>query len=106
MNNDKEMEACVKTLRTAVNNECEVTVARRVTISNTSEPKADWWISFGDILNKGKWAWNCAHSETLQGAFEIALDQITKQGDERSRDLSKLHESAAKFGLKLVEATP
>ena len=98
------MESCAKTLRTAVNNECEVTVTRRVTISNTDAPKADWCIYSGDILNRGKWAWNCAHSETLQGAFEIALDQITKQGDERSRDLLKLHELAEKLGLKFVEA--
>ena len=103
MNNDMEMETCAKTLRIAVNNECEVTVTRRVTISNTSELKADWCIYSGDILNKGKWACNCAHSETLQGAFEIALDQIIKQGDERSRDLSKLHELAEKLGLKFVE---
>ena len=36
--------------------------------------------------------------------FDAALAKITAQGDERAREKAKLAESAAKLGLKLVEA--
>jgi hypothetical protein len=90
-----------------VNNEAEVTVTRRVAITNyNSAPIYDWCIYTGDILNKGKWKWECAIGATLQAAFDAALAQIVKQGDERSRELAKLKESAAKLGLQLVEVQP
>jgi len=34
------------------------------------------------------------------------LAQIVKQGDDRSRELARLKESAAKLGLQLVEVQP
>jgi hypothetical protein len=106
-NDENEMIACAQTLRAAVNNEAEVTVTRRVAISNyNAAPVHDWCIYTGDILNKGKWKWECATGATLQGAFDAALAQIMKQGDERARDLAKLKESAAKLGLALVEVQP
>jgi len=106
-NDDNEMIACAQTLRAAVNNQAEVTVTRRVAISNyNAAPVHDWCIYTGDILNKGKWKWECATGATLQGAFDAALAQIIKQGDERARDLAKLKESAAKLGLQLVEVQP
>jgi len=106
-NDDNEMIACAQTLRAAMNNETEVTVTRRVAISNyNAAPVHDWCIYTGDILNKGKWKWECATGATLQSAFDAALAQIVKQGDERARELARLKESAAKLGLQLVEAQP
>ena len=106
-NNENEMIACAQSLRAAVNNECEVTVLRRVAITNyNSAPIYDWCIYTGDVLNKGKWKWECATGATLQGALDAALAQITKQGDDRDRELAKLKESAAKLGLALVEVQP
>jgi hypothetical protein len=106
-NDDNEMIACAQTLRAAVNNETEVAVARRVVISNyNAAPVHEWCIYTGDILNKGKWKWECAIGATLQSAFDAALAQIVKQGDDRSRELARLNESAAKLGLQLVEAQP
>jgi len=73
-NDDNEMIACAQTLRAAVNNETEVTVTRRVAISNyNAAPVHDWCIY---------------------------------KGDDRSRELARLKESAAKLGLQLVEAQP
>ena len=106
-NDDNEMIACAQTLRAAVNNEAEVTVTRRMAITNyNSAPICDWCIYTGDILNKGKWSWECATGTTLQGALDAALAQIVKQGDDRSRELARLKESAAKLGLALVEVQP
>lgn len=105
-NTDSEMIACAQILRAAVNNETEITVARRITISNIYPAiRTDYVIFFGDIYNKAPWKWECAQGETLEQAQSAALNQIEAQGNERKRDLAKLKEAAAKLGLQLVEAT-
>ena len=107
MNNniDSEIIACAEVIRAAVNHETEVTVYRRVTISRIhAEPKFDFVIYWGDVLNVSKWEWECAQADTLKEAQAKALAQITAHGDERARQLSKLKECAAKLGLQVVEA--
>lgn len=105
-NTDSEMIACAQILRAAVNNETEITVTRRITISNIYPAvQCDYVIFFGDIHNKATWKWECAQGETLEQAQAAALTQIEAQGNERKRDVAKLKEAAAKLGLTLVEAT-
>ena len=103
--NDSNMEAAARNLRAATGNECEVTINRRVTINTSGQVFFDYCIYYsGDILNRAKWKWECANATTLPGTFDIALAQILAQGDQRSRDLAALKDSAAKLGLELVEA--
>ena len=105
-NTDSEMIACAQTLRAAVNNETEITVTRRITISNIYPAvRTDYVIFFGDIHNKATWKWECAQGETLEQAQSAALTQIAAQGNERKRELQRLQEAAGKLGLQLVEAT-
>ena len=101
---DNEMQSCAKTLRTAVNNETEVTISRRLVLGEIA--KFDFCANFGDILNRGKRQWECVHADTLQECFDLALAQIMAQGNERNREVLALRESAAKLGLKIVEVTP
>jgi hypothetical protein len=108
MNNDidNQIIECAQIIRAAVNNETEVTVSRRITISRIQpEPKLYFEIFFGDILNKSQWKWECAQADTLAEAQEKALALIAEQGDERKRELQRLQEAAGKLGLQLVEAT-
>lgn len=102
--NDSNMEAAARNLRAATGNECEVTINRRVTINTSGQVFFDYFIYSGDILNRAKWKWECASADTLPSAFNIALAQVLAQGDQRSRDLAALKDSAAKLGLELVEA--
>jgi hypothetical protein len=105
-NIDSEMIACAEVIRAAVNNETEVTVIRRVTISRIHlEPKFDFVIHFGDYNNVA-WKWECAIADTLVEAQAKALTQVTAQGDERKRERQRLDEAAAKLGLQLVEVQP
>ena len=105
-NTDSEMIACAKVIRTATNDETEVTVSRRVTISRIKpEPKLYFEIFFGDILNKSQWKWECAHADTLAEVQAMALDLVAAQGNERKRERQRLEEAAAKLGLQLVEVT-
>jgi len=115
MNNDndndneteQEMLWAAQDLRTITSNQTEVTISRRVIISPIdSEPKWDYLITFGDLMNREKWRWECAQAETLERAVDITRAQITAQGDEKARELLQLQDAAAKLGLKLVEAAP
>jgi hypothetical protein len=110
MNNDndneteQEMTWAAKDLRTITSNQTEVTISRRVIISPiNSGPKWDYLITFGDLMNRGKWRWECAQADTLERAAEIAKLQAVTQGNERNRELASLRESAAKLGVQLVE---
>lgn len=104
-NIDSEIIACAHTVRAAVNNETEVTVTRRATISRIyAEPKFDFVIYFGDIYDKATWKWECAQADTLAETQAKALAQIAAQGDERKREMAKLQDAAAKLGFQLVEA--
>ena len=109
MENDdnNEMLWAAQDLRTLTSCKAEITISRRVTIKQGAI-KAGWdyLITFGDILNRGAWRWECAQAETLEQVVEMTKAQIKAQGDEKARDLAALQESAAKLGLKLVEATP
>ena len=108
MNNDIDSQiiACAHIIRAATNNQTEVTVSRRFVISSIHPAvKMYFEISFGDILNRAQWKWECAQADTLTEAQDKALILIAAQGDERKRELVKLQESAAKLGLQLVEAT-
>ena len=101
---DNEMLWAAQDLRTLTSNQTEVTISRRIILSPiNSGPKWDYMITFGDLMNRGKWRWECAQAETLESAVEIAKRQITAQGDERAREFLQLQDSAAKLGLKLVE---
>ena len=105
-NTDSEMIACAQILRGAVNNETEITVTRRITISNIYPAvQCDYVIFFGDIYDKAAWKWECAQGNTLPQAQVAALSQIEAQGTERKREVAKLKEAAKKLGLTLVEAT-
>jgi hypothetical protein len=115
MNNDndndneteQEMTWAAKELRFITSNQTEVTISRRVIISPiNSGPKWDYLIIFGDLMNRGKWRWECAQAETLEAAMDITRAQIKAQGDEKARELLQLQDAAAKLGLKLVEAAP
>jgi len=102
--NENEMLKAAQELRAMT--ETEITVARRIVISSDSQPKWDYLIYCGDVMNRGKWKWECAQTETLETTLEEIRKQITAQGDERKRELMRLEDSAAKLGLKLVEAAP
>ena len=115
MNNDndndneteQEMTWAAQDLGTITSNQTEVTISRRVIISPiNSGPKWDYLITFGDLMNRGKWHWDCAKSDTLERAVEIAKLQAVTQGNERNRELAVLRESAAKLGVQLVDAAP
>ena len=102
---ENEMLWAAQDLRTITSNQTEVTISRRVILSPiNSGPKWDYLITFGDLMNRGKWRWECAQAETLEAVVEMTKAQITAQGDERARKFIQLQDSAAKLGLKLVEA--
>ena len=110
-NNDNETEQemlwAAQDLRTITSNQTEVTISRRIILSPIQTgPKWDYLITFGDLMNRGKWRWECAQADTLERAIEIAKLQAVTQGNERNRELAALRESAAKLGVQLVEATP
>jgi hypothetical protein len=103
----RELLFAAKDLRTMTSCKAEITISRRVTIKiGAIKPSWDYQITFGDILNRGAWRWECAQSDSLEGAMDIARGQITAQGDEKARELLQLQDAAAKLGLKLVEAAP
>ena len=102
---ENEMLWAAQDLRTMTSGKTEVNISRRVIISPiNSGPKWDYMITFGDLMNRGPWRWECAQAETLESAVEITKRQITAQGDERAREFIQLQDAAAKLGLKLVEA--
>jgi hypothetical protein len=109
MNYDKydtedEMLWAAQDLRTITSNQTEVTISRRIILSPiNSGPKWDYMITFGDLMNRGKWRWEHAQAETLERAVEIALAHAAMQGSERNRELAALRESAAKLGATLIE---
>ena len=101
---DNEMLWAAQDLRTLTSCKAEIAISRRVTIKAGAIPASwDYLITFGDILNRGAWKWECAQAETLESAVEITKRQITAQGDERAREFIQLQDAAAKLGLKLVE---
>jgi len=103
---ENEMLWAAKDLRTMTSCKAEIAISRRVTIKpNAIKESWDYQITFGDILNRGAWRWECAQSDTLEGAMDITRAQITAQGDEKARELLQLRDAAAKLGLKLVEVT-
>jgi len=105
--NEQEMLWAAQDLRTMTSCKAEITISRRVTIKpNAIKEGWDYQITFGDILNRGAWRWECAQAETLEAVVEMTKAQIRAQGDERARDFIQLTDSAAKLGLKLVEVTP
>jgi hypothetical protein len=109
MNNDddNEMLWAAQDLRTMTSCKAEITISRRVTIKiGAIKPSWDYQITFGDILNRGAWRWECAQADSLEAAMDITRAQITAQGDEKARELLQLQDAAAKLGLKLVEAAP
>ena len=104
---ENEMLWAAQDLRTITSNQTEVTISRRIILSPiNSGPKWDYMITFGDLMNRGKWRWECAQADTLERAIEIAKLQAVTQGNERNRELAALRESAAKLGATLVEAAP
>ena len=104
---DNEMLWAAQDLRTMTSCKAEITISRRVTIKpNAIKESWDYQITFGDILNRGAWRWECAQADTLEAAMDITRAQITAQGDEKARELQQLQDAAAKLGLKLVEAAP
>jgi len=104
---DNEMLWAAQDLRTLTSNKAEITISRRVTIKiGAIKPSWDYQITFGDILNRGAWRWECAQAETLEAVVEMTKAQIKAQGDERAREFLQLTDAAAKLGLKLVEVTP
>ena len=104
---ENEMLWAAQDLRTLTSCKTEITISRRVTIKIGAIKEGwDYLIIFGDVMNKGAWRWECAQSDSLEGAMDIARAQITAQGDERAREFLQLTDAAAKLGLKLVEVTP
>ena len=104
---DNEMLWAAQDLRTMTSCKAEITISRRVTIKIGAIKEGwDYQITFGDILNRGAWRWECAQADTLEAAMNITRAQITAQGDEKARELLQLQDAAAKLGLKLVEAAP
>ena len=102
---ENEMLWAAQDLRTITSNQTEVTISRRVILSTIQTgPKWDYLITFGDLMNRGKWRWECAQADTLERAIEIAHAHAAMQGNERNRELAALRESAAKLGATLVEA--
>jgi len=104
---EQEMLWAAQDLRTMTSGKAEITISRRVTIKpNAIKESWDYQITFGDILNRGAWRWECAQAETLEAVVEMTKAQIKAQGDEKARELLQLTDAAAKLGLKLVEVTP
>jgi hypothetical protein len=104
---EQEMTWAAKDLRTMTSCKAEIAISRRVTIKPSAIKEGwDFQITFGDILNRGAWRWECAQADTLEAAMDITRAQITAQGDEKARELLQLQDAAAKLGLKLVEAAP
>jgi len=104
---DNEMLWAAQDLRMLTSNKAEITISRRVTIKIGSiKPSWDYQITFGDVMNKGPWRWECAQADSLEGAMDITRAQITAKGGEKARELLQLQDAAAKLGLKLVEVTP
>lgn len=104
---DNEMLWAAQDLRTLTSNKAEITISRRVTIKiGAIKPSWDYQITFGDVMNKGPWRWECAQADSLEGAMDITRAQITAKGGEKARELMQLQDAAAKLGLKLVEVTP
>ena len=104
---ENEMLWAAKDLGGMTSCKAEITISRRVTIKpNAIKESWDYQITFGDILNRGAWRWECAQADSLEAAMDITRAQITAQGDEKARELLQLRDAAAKLGLKLVEATP
>jgi len=104
---DNEMLWAAQDLRTMTSCKAEIAISRRVTIKiGAIKESWDYQITFGDILNRGAWRWECAQADTLEAAMDITRAQITAQGDEKARELLQLTDAAAKLGLKLVEVTP
>jgi len=104
---ENEMLWAAQDLRTMTSCKAEIAISRRVTIKpNAIKESWDYQITFGDILNRGTWRWECAQADTLEAAMDITRAQITAQGDEKARELLQLQDAAAKLGLKLVEAAP
>ena len=103
---DNEMLWAAQDLRTMTSCKAEIAISRRVTIKpNAIKESWDYQITFGDILNRGAWRWECAQADSLEAAMDITRAQITAQGDEKARQLLQLQDDAAKLGLKLVEVT-
>ena len=101
---EQEMTWAAEDLRTLTSCKAEITISRRLTMkAGAIKPSWDYLITFGDILDRGPWKWECAQAETLEAVVEMTKAQITAQGDEKARELAALQESAAKLGLKLVE---
>ena len=100
----RELLFAAQDLRTLTSCKCEISVSRRLTMKvGAIKPSWDYSITFGDILNRGAWKWECAQADTLEGVVEMTKAQITAQGDERAREFLQLQDAAAKLGLKLVE---
>ena len=103
-NEEREMLWAARKFCTLTSCKAEITISRRVTIKAGAIPAGwDYLITFGDILNRGPWKWECAQAETLEATMDITRAQITAQGDERAREFIQLQDAAAKLGLKLVE---
>ena len=101
---DNEMLWAAQDLRTLTSCKAEITISRRLTMKAGAIPAGwDYLITFGDILNRGPWKWECAQAETLEAVVEMTKAQIGAQGDERAREFIQLQDAAAKLGLKLVE---
>ena len=101
---DNEMLWAAQDLRTLTSCKAEITISRRLTMKAGAIPAGwDYLITFGDILNRGPWKWECAQAETLEAVVEMTKAQIAAQGDERAREFIQLQDAAAKLGLKLVE---
>ena len=101
---ENEMLWAAQDLRTLTSCKAEITVSRRVTIkAGVIKPSWDYLITFGDILNRGPWRWECAQANSLEATMAITHAQIAAQGDERAREYLQLTDAAAKLGLKLVE---
>ena len=101
----RELLFAAQDLRTLTSCKAEITISRRVTIKVGAIKEGwDYLITFGDILNRGPWKWECAQADTLEATMDITRAQIVAQGDERAREFIQLQDAAAKLGLKLVEA--
>ena len=100
----RELLFAAQDLRTLTSCKCEISVSRRLTMKAGAIKEGwDYLITFGDILNRGPWKWECAQADTLEQVVKITKAQITAQGDERAREFLQLQDAAAKLGLKLVE---
>ena len=103
----RELLFAAQDLRTLTSCKAEISISRRLTMKvGAIKPSWDYSITFGDILNRGAWRWECAQHASLEATMDITRAQIKAQGDEKARELLQLQDAAAKLGLKLVEATP